>query len=135
MIFDWMITCNCVLYANKQNEIRCLSSKKWNECCFRPPLCTLVRLNWANQSSGHDWCMLTGVPVFHPIWWTSKTQIYVNKDQCEKGSGYEALRLHSSPHVSWCCHGERILIGSSCTGITITTGKCRNENIWNFYQL
>jgi hypothetical protein len=31
------------------------------EYCFRPPLCTLVRINWGNQSSGHERCVMTGV--------------------------------------------------------------------------
>ena len=30
--------------------------------CFMAPFCALFRLNWANQSSGHEWCIVTSVP-------------------------------------------------------------------------
>ena len=31
---------------------RHISLGKWNEYCFRPPLCALFRLNWAKQTQG-----------------------------------------------------------------------------------
>ena len=34
---------------------------KWKWWWFRPALCTLIRLNWANQLWEHEWWMMTGV--------------------------------------------------------------------------
>jgi hypothetical protein len=51
---------NCMVHLYLVWELGC--SGCGNEYCFRPPLCTLVRLNWANQLSGHERCMMTGVP-------------------------------------------------------------------------